>query len=541
MKNILFLFSIPLILFSHTINAQDIELRWGAGVKNIRGETPTDVLGKDETGFYIIKSGSRMSLEKFDNNMNFLWRKELEIFLTKKIETVYENIIITKSKIIFFSSYYDNKKDTKKLFASYISKDGVIDSKLYEVNSFPNLASKNAVTYDVKNSENTNSILIFSNFREKGAEKEKFHYKVIDDSFVQKNQSFLELPYSSENTSILDYLIDDAGNIHLVYSVNLKREEAENKSNDDKIDFNYYIMSFYPTTKEYKEYDMRVGDNVISGISLIIDKESRFMYVPGFFSEKRVNALKGTFISKIDLINKKVVYSKLKDFDPAFLAAVYAKASDDDDDKKKDLDDAKKAADDKKKTKRKEQLYNYDIIDLFVNDKEEVVMVSEQYYVNVVTTTSTSSSGATTTRTTYYYYYNNVMVTKFGADGERAWSSNIPKYQVTVNDGGFFSSIGVFAHDDVIFIFYNDNPDNGTVMSLKQMRTKNPQKSQLALISVDASGNLKKRVLMPAPDKGKGIATRPKFTVQVNDNQVLLVGYLADEYKIGKLELSSAK
>ena len=133
------------------------------------------------------------------------------------------------------------------------------------------------------------------------------------------------------------------------------------------------------------------------------------------------------------------------------------------------------------------------------------------------------------------------MVTKFGADGERAWSSNIPKYQVTVNDGGFFSSIGVFAHDDVIYIFYNDNPDNGTVMSLKQIRTKNPQKSQLALISVDASGNLKKRVLMPAPDKGKGIATRPKFTVQVNDNQVLLVGYLAGEYKIGKLELTSAK
>lgn len=540
MKLIVFLFSIPLILFSYYLQAQDIELKWGAAVKNVRGESPSDVLGKDETGFYIFKSGTHVTLEKFDNNMNFLWRKELEIYLTKRTETVFENIILTKNKIIVFTSYYDNKTDTKKLFASYISKDGVIDSKLYEVNSFPNLASRNAVTYDVRHSDSSNAILIFSNFREKDVEKEKFHYKVIDDNFIQKSQSFLELPYSGKNTAILDYLIDGAGNIHLIYKVNLKREEANNKSNDDKIDFNYYVLSFYPATKEYKEYDLRVGNEyLISGISLIIDKESRYMYVPGFYSEKNLNALKGTYISKIDLINKKVVYAKLKDFDPAFLTAVYAKASDDDDEKQKDLEQAKKDAADKNKTKPKEQLYNYDILDLFVNEKEEVVVVSEQYYVRVVTTYSTSSTGVTTSRTTYYYYYNNVMVTKFGADGERIWSSNIPKYQVTTNDGGFFSSIGIFCHNDVVYIFYNDNPANGTVMSPKQLRTKNPQKSQLALVSVDGSGNLKKRVLMPAPDKGKGIATRPKFTVQINDTQVLLLGYLFGEYKIGKLEIST--
>ncbi|WP_018341707.1 hypothetical protein [Cytophaga aurantiaca] len=541
MKLIAFLFSLPLILFTHSIQAQDIELKWGAPVKNVRGEYPSDVLGKDETGFYIFKSGSHVTLEKFDNNMNFVWRRELEIFLTKRIEVVFEDIILTKNKIIVFTSHYDSKTDTKKLFASYISKDGVIEPKLYEVNSFDNLSSKKSVVYDVTHSENSNSILIFSNFREKNTEKEKFHYKVIDENLLQKNQSFIELPYSGLNTSILDYLIDNAGNIHLVYRVNLKKEEENNRSNDDKIDFNYYIMSFYPATKEYKEYDLRVGDHLISGISLVIDKDSRYMYIPGFYSEKRLNALKGTFISKIDLINKKVIYAKQKDFDPVFLAAVYAKASDDDDEKKKDIEQAKKDAADKKKTKPKEQLYNYDILDLFVNENEEVVVVSEQYYVHVVTTSTTSSTGVTTYHTTYYYYYNNVMVTKFGADGERVWSSNIPKYQVTTNDGGFYSSVGIFFHNDVVYIFYNDNPANGTVMSQKQLRTKNPQRSQLALISVDGSGNLKKRVLMPAPAKGKGIATRPKFTVQVNDSQVLLLGYLSGQYKIGKLELSTQK
>ncbi|WP_299247978.1 hypothetical protein [uncultured Cytophaga sp.] len=530
MKIIFVAFSFLFVIAFQQLHAQDIEVRWGAPNKVSRGSLPSDVLGKDESGFYILKGvGVNTSLEKFDLNMNWLWTKELDVYLTKKDKTIFENIIISKTKIIVFSSLYDGKTDTKRLFASYISKEGLLDPKLYEVNSFDNLASKKSVTYDVTLSEDEKSILIFSNFKEKNNEKEKFHYKIIDENFLEKGMSFIELPYKGSNTTIIDYIIDNASNIHLVYSVDLKREELNNKSNDDKIDFNYYILSYYTATKEYKEYDLRVGDNKITGLSIIIDKESRFMYVPGFYSEKKLNALAGTIISKIDLLNKKVVYAKQKEFDAAFLAVVYNKPLDE------EVSDPNKP--EKKKPKATDQLYNYDIVDLFVNDKEEVVVISEKYWVNVVTTTTTNANGGTTTRTTYYYYYNNVMVTKFNSSGERAWCSNIPKFQVSTDDYGFYSSIGVFEHKDIVYIFYNDNPVNGTEFSPKQYRTKNPQKSQVALISIDGDGNLKKRVLMPAPDKGKGIATRPKFSAQVDDNQVLLLGYLSSEYKIGKLEL----
>ena len=527
MKTIKLLLVTALIFNTHFLMAQDVELKWGGPVKNSRTSTPTDVLGKDETGFYILKDISGVFIEKFDSNMNLVWSTELKIYFSKNEKTIFENVLITKNKIIVFTSLYNSKTETKQLFACYISKDGKIDSKLYEVNSFTNLGSRRAVYYGLTLSENKETILIFSNFREKNTETEKFHYKVIDEHFLQKSQSFVELPYAGTNTSILDYIVDNAGNIHMVYSVNLRNEEIGNKRNDDKIDFNYYILSYYPATKTFQEYDMRVGNYLISDISLIIDKESRFMYVPGFYSDKNINALKGTIISKIDLINKKIVYTKEREFDGAFLAVVFGKAFDDTDDRE----------DNKKKAKEKRHLYSYDIRGVFVNENEEVVMVSEQYYMRTVTTTSTTASGATITRTTYYYYYNNVMVTKFDSNGDRAWSSNIPKFQVTTNDGGYFSSIGVFQHQDMIYIFYNDNPDNGAVMATKQLRTKNPQKSQLALISINGSGELKKSILMRAPDRGKGIATRPKFATQVSSNQVVLLGYLAGQYKIGKIEV----
>lgn len=518
--------------------AQDIELKWSAQLDAKKTGYPLGVVGKDGTGFYITKTeGGDLYLEKFDLAMKLLWTKNLTVFVAKNKKTEYEDIIITESKIILFTSYFDSKAKTKKLFASYVSKDGILDPKLAEINSFSELKSDRSVAFDVELSKDKKTILVFTDFRERNEEKEKFHYKVIDENFLQMAQSFVELPYTGANVSIIDYLIDNASNIHLIYSVNLKKEQAGNKSNDDKIDYNYYIMSYYPATKQYKEYDMRVGDYVISGMSLIIDDANRFMYVPGYYSDKSVNALKGTMISKIDLLNKSVVYAKKKEFDATFLAEVYAKPVDDDDDKKKSAQQINEDKKDGKIAKGKEQLYNYDIRDLFVNDKDEVVLVSEQYYVRVVTTTTTSSTGTTTTTTTYYYYYMNVMAIKFNDQGERVWCLNIPKYQVTVNDGGYYSSIGVFNHDNKVYLFYNDNPKNGTVMAKKQYSTKAPSKSQLALITIDTDGNATKRVLMPAPEEGKGIATRPKFCVQLNEkeNEILILGYISKDYKLGKI------
>ncbi len=529
MKHFCILLIFVLSHFNCFVSAQDVSLEWGNDVKKSRSGDPSYVLGKDETGFYVIKNSGSIYIEKFDLNMNILWTKKIEIYLTKVSKTSFENVLITKNKLIVFTSFYDSKANTKQLFATHISKGGVIDTKLYEVNLFENLTSRHDVYFDVQLSKKTNSILIFSNFRERDDQKETFHYKVIDENFVEKSHAVIELPYKGTNTSIMDYVIDNAGNIHLIYSVNLKREEENNKSNDDRIDFNYYIMSYYPSTKEYKEYDMRVGNYLITGISILIDDDSRFMYVPGFYSEKKINALRGTIISKIDLLNRQVVYSKQQVFDDAFLAVVYAKPLDDDDNKKESKS--------KKKAKGKDQLYDYDIREVFVNEAEEIVMVSEQYYMHAVTHTTTSANGTTTTYTTYYYHYNNVLVSKFGTTGDRQWCSNIPKYQVTTNDGGFFSSIGVFAHKDMVYIIFNDNPKNGTGIAAKQYRTINPQKSQLTMVSLDGSGTLKKRVLMPAPQYGKGIGTRPKFSSQVSPNEVILLGYIHGTYKLGKIDL----
>ena len=106
MKSISILFLFFFTSFLNILQAQDIELRWGLPVKHSRVASPTDVLGKDGTGFYIIKADGDISLEKFDKNMNFLWTKKLDIYLTKKDKTVFENLILINNKIVVFKKIY---------------------------------------------------------------------------------------------------------------------------------------------------------------------------------------------------------------------------------------------------------------------------------------------------------------------------------------------------------------------------------------------------------------------------------------------------
>ena len=81
--------------------------------------------------------------------------------------------------------------------------------------------------------------------------------------------------------------------------------------------------------------------------------------------------------------------------------------------------------------------------------------MAEQFYIRVVTTTTTSANGGTTTTTTYYYY-NDIIALNFDENGELVWKTVIDKYQMSVNDGGYYSSFFTILQGNDINIIYND-------------------------------------------------------------------------------------
>jgi|GEM_PF-2024612 hypothetical protein len=524
MKHLSNLFSLFLFLLilthTQTLKAQTIEVQWGPVLKNDSKNYPMDIIGKDESGFFQITYRSRdYYIEKFSNAMTLIFSHKLEVFVAKGKPTTYENVVYLKGKIIYFSSYYDDKNSTRVLFGSYISTTtGIAEPKLYSVASFLDQPNKRSMTFDASITSDSSKILIISNIVERSKEEnERFNYTIIDDAFNKLANSFIELPYAGVNCRITDYIVDNNNNVHMLYRLNLKKEGL--KESDDDVNFAYYLFSYYSSDKSTVEYNLKVGDNVVSGIDIKLDKKNEYLYIPGFYSNKSEYGFKGTFISKIDIQNKKVVYSKTKDFTADFLALFYKKP------------ETTKAG--KKVTK---ELYDYIPRFIHITENGEVFVVSEQYWLNVVTSTqyvSTGNGGGyTTTTRTYYYHYNHLIAVNFNSDGDVAWTAKIPKLQLTTNDAGFYSSIATFVHKDKLYMIYNDNPKNGTSAEVNYTMSQ-PLKSQTIITSIDNNGNIEKNVLFKEQDRAAVV--RPKFTVQISPEEVIVYSVRGKQYKFGKL------
>jgi len=511
-KNSLILF----IFISFFASGQQIEVNWGPVTKADDRSQPDKIIGKDATGFYILKYGKHAIIEKYSNDLQLVFSKELVVYVEKNKKADFENIYLLKDKIILFSSYYDKQNNRKNLFASYVSKDGIVDLKLYQVAFFENQEKGKDISFDISLANDSSRILIFSDLREKGKDKERFHYKIIDETFHEYIQTYIELPYQGANVAITDYQVDINNNIHMLYWLNLKKESKTGSvSENESLASNYYLMSFYGQTKETKIYDLRVGDNVISGIDMVLDAENKYLYIPGFYSEKSENAIKGTFITKIDIANKNVVYDKERALSTEFLALFYKNPE--------------------RANHKTKDLYNYDTRFIYVTNEGELFSVSEQYYVYTTSYYVPTQTGGYYV-TVHHYVYNHLIALKYNAEGDLAWTAKVPKYQYTTNDGGFYSSVATFGYNGKIFMIYNDNPKNGADIEATSVMSS-PLKSQSVIVSIDKDGKIEKNILFKEQDRESIL--RPKFTIQLSNNEVVIYAVRGKNYHYGKLKLSN--
>ena len=173
---------------------------------------------------------------------------------------------------------------------------------------------------------------------------------------------------------------------------------------------------------------------------------------------------------------------------------------------------------------------------MIVKPDGTTTLLAEQYYVHVVTTTTTSANGGTTTTTTYYYYYNDIIALNFEENGELVWKTVIDKHQMSVNDGGYFSSFFTILQGNDINIVYNDRESN--MVDTEGMSVAEKKKLRRNIIG--------KRVLLS--DDGEqasekifefeegGLRLVPKVCGAVDENTTFLYARAGSGDKIGLIE-----
>ncbi len=104
---------------------------------------------------------------------------------------------------------------------------------------------------------------------------------------------------------------------------------------------------------------------------------------------------------------------------------------------------------------------DFSVKHLIVKNDGGFVLVSEMQY---VTTRSTYTPGfgyysfysPYTNSTVHEYHYEDIMSLSYNKDGEREWSSFIPKQQYSQEDGGVFSSFGLLNSGGTLAYLFND-------------------------------------------------------------------------------------
>ena len=191
------------------------------------------------------------------------------------------------------------------------------------------------------------------------------------------------------------------------------------------------------------------------------------------------------------------------------------------------------------KGKGEPELYEYDIRNIQTLKDGTMIGMLEQFFIREVTRTDSRGN----TYTTYYYYYNDVIVYKVNKTGGFEWIKKIKKYQVSTNDGGFYSSVASFHTDDKLVMLFNDNLRNynesGKFIDDNEARfypTSYKKKTNtVAKVEIDLhTGDLVRETYFDRKET-KAYAVPKKFSVDYNKREMLMLLVYGKKEKYGVL------
>lgn len=426
--------------------------------------------GSGVGGLGLMKMRTIFFLQKYDEEMNFIREKRLNLTFEDKVLGM-ERIVKFKGEYYIFLTF-DNikKKKTYLFYALFDHHDLKIDGDLTKVAEI-GLGSKATNTspgsFDISVSDNEDFLVIFGNepqrlpsrkrglFRRSGGSSSddvgthtfKFTYWVLDEDFQIINydkKHELKIENSSDKFYIRDFAIDNQGSLYILGKNKivdeLTRSERRRSKKLNWIDVKKSAFILQKVSPDGSIETISTPESeLFVDMDILFDKEGNVNLI-GLTGEQFYNSLvtTGLYRSVHDGETLDLLAEAGDLLDPDILKEV-------NDIQERESNLSKRG---KKRLKRKEKkltkqekeqreiskraALNANYIAFSGLDEEgDAILVLEEQHVRVVTTTTTNSDGTTTTTTTYYYHYDDLIMAKF--IGEEVMQNYYKKSFVSVN------------------------------------------------------------------------------------------------------------
>lgn len=375
--------------------------------------------------------------------------------------------------------------------------------------------------FNVRQSQNQDFLCVEYSIPGRNSENDRFGFKVLNGTFETVSEGEYESPYPAQISSISNRYLSNTGDYFIamkVYQAN-ERGRIRDYSVLDKV----VLMQVTPEGLDEMELTLD-GDKNITEMTFSSNNND-LMTFNGLYGRGAFSA-KGVFYFQLDFKKKEILNRGFTEFGTDFITADWS-------DRAKERAEKREA-----KGKGEPQLYNYEIRDNVTLADGSLVGTIEQFY--IVTRTTYDSRGYA--RTTYYYYYKDVIAYKISATGEFEWISKIPKYQQSVNDGGYSSSIASYVTDDELVVLFNDNARNYDDVG-NYIAGNNPSAASyskrsncVARVELDLATGQSERRLFFGREEAEAIAVPKLFLTDYKNKQMLIVLQIAKKEKFGLIK-----
>ncbi|MEX1190058.1 MAG: hypothetical protein WED33_12430 [Bacteroidia bacterium] len=508
---------ISIFTLSNTSNAQfENKIQWGGEVFKPSSSTSFSVIGNWTEGVMMqsqtrtkLFSASKTYIQRYDD-LTLLPQFNKEIALeTNRGDKSLEYQVMERlgDNPVLFATYYNKERDKIELYGRIYSLGGDPVGKEMKIAQFPASRKTDIESLNFVASNDNSSMLTFfsERFDKYSNEKISFHY--FDNNLNTKWSRDIEFPYKGKNFSIHRSQVDASGRVFLLVRIRYDKDDPAEKNAPP---FRYGLVTFTGDSSTVEDYELTLGSKFITDIDMYLEEDGS-VTCSGFYSVRGMGNAAGTFFMKVNRETQAIEDKQLNDFDPSF-AASFLESS---------------------KIRGQLELSDFKLDHFVKFDDGSFGLIAEQFLIDEICYQDFRTGMF---NCNYFYYFNNIIVIRTDSVGGVLWAADIPKYQESANDVGYYSSY-VFGFDgEAMHFVFNDNPKNLIETDQRRAhRMDNIRKAIVVHARLGKDGSFSRE--NASTEKRSRFYFVPSFSKQISDKSLWIVGISSNKYRVGVLPI----
>jgi hypothetical protein len=485
-------------------------LNWGpatrapgnSSLERVVGLTPNDIYFLRTKNSGAFSSRDKIYVERYTRDLKLQHSEEIVLRLEKK-DVQLENVLFLDDQLYLLTSYANKAHQKVYLFLQKLSNRNmrptgsprkVLEGPLTRVTT-------QGSAFDFQLAPDSSKVLVYYQIPSAAKDPERFSIHVLDNKLETLWSREVILPYPSGSFAVREYRVDESGKVFLLGAV------YEAGQRNRRLPTHYRALEYREGDLAPAEWKISLPDRFITDLTFRIAKNGDLI-CSGFYSDRDAVGAKGICYFRLDAATRQMTTQTWQPFDFDFRAGELSERG------RRRAMEAEMAGNERGSA----ELARFNLDELVLRTDGGALLVAEQFYVQERILRNYWNYWGRAMEISYFYFYNDIIVVNIQPSGAIEWAVKIPKQQISIDDGGYYSSYVMATVRDRLYFLYNDS--NWSVRSPLIRATE---------VRKDGS-----TTTFPLNDQEAGaMLSRPKASRQIGSRLIALVGERGRNVRLG--------